>query len=164
MAAAAAWSVTATCAVWLSDPDVPVNVIVEFPGVADEEAVTVKLAAAPPAVICALDGETVIPDGMPEACTEAAPVNPLLPVTLTLTDPDPAEGSVSVDAETVRLKSGLGPLPPPPPPPFSGVELPPQPERTHARINPAASGRYLPAHREDSNSAAVTTVERNEDK
>jgi hypothetical protein len=93
-------------------------------------------------------------------------VNPLLSVTLTLTAPDPAEGSVSVDAETVRLKSGLGPLPPPPPlpPPFSGAELPPQPERTHARINPAASGRYLRAHREDRTSAAVTTAERNGDK
>jgi hypothetical protein len=86
---------------------VAVNVIVEFPVAAEEDAVTVKLVPEPPAETCALEGETVIPEVMPEGCTETEPMNPLLPVTLTLTDPDPAEGSVSEDAESVRLKSGV---------------------------------------------------------
>jgi hypothetical protein len=127
-----------------------VKVIVEFPAVADDDAVNVKLGPAPPAEICALEGETVIPEGKPDGCTETALANPLLAVTLTFTDPDVAKGSVSEDAESARLKSGVGELPPPP---LLGTEDPPQPARKQASTSAAGRARYFRARSANKNSA-----------
>jgi ABC-type sugar transport system substrate-binding protein len=99
--------VSASVAVWVREPDVPVNVIV---GVADGVAmgaVNVVVAEGCAGVRVRVDGLAVTPEGRPEMETETEPLKELIALAVTVMAllVVPAL-RVSEPGETAREKSG----------------------------------------------------------
>ena len=101
---AAAVTVRAREALWVSEPDFPVMVMVELPGADEDEAVTVIFCATP-GVSESVEGLVVTPSGRPLTVTEIEELNPLLPVaSMEKVCPAPAAiVSVETEAETVKF-------------------------------------------------------------
>lgn len=130
---AAPWMVSASVAVWVSEPEVPVKVMVGAADAVVIGAVNVTLAED----VCADVGESVnvdwlaeTPEERPEMETAIEPVKELsaeeVMVTALLVAPAFSESKAG---ETVREKSAVG----------LGVELPPQERRS--RDSARAAGR-----------------------
>jgi len=105
---AAAVTTSVTVAVWLKDPDVPVNVIVLELAAALVAAVNVTLCGVP-ALTVSDDGLAVTPAGNPEIATLTPALNPLIALTETVAAP-PAPPPVifTVDGLAANEKSGGG--------------------------------------------------------
>jgi hypothetical protein len=111
--------VSATVAVWLSVPEVPVSVTVAEPLATTVSAVKVTFCAAP-AIKVSAAGFAVTPAGNPLSATVTGEVNPFIALALTLTDCPLAPALTEVVAgETPRVKSGVVV--------FAGMWVPPQP-------------------------------------
>ena len=82
---AAAVIVSATDAVCVRAPELPVKMIVALPTAAPELAVTITCCGVPRTSI-SVEGETVTPEGAPLNETLTLPVNPETAVAVTVTD------------------------------------------------------------------------------
>src|SRR5579863_908409 len=89
-------TVTVTEMLWLSEPEIAVNVNVEDPATAFDEAVRLTFCD-PPAVSEKLAGDALTPDGSPLSATWIVPVNPLI------ADADTETGCALPPGESVRL-------------------------------------------------------------
>jgi hypothetical protein len=109
----AAVTLTASVTVFVSEPEVPVNVMVALLLGAFGSAVRVTFCDVP-GVRFSVEGVTVTPAGSPATATLTIPLNPFVPATLTVTPcADPAAmGTVS--GATVNVKSCEDGSPPPP--------------------------------------------------
>jgi hypothetical protein len=124
----AAETVSATPAVWLNVPEVPVNVAVELPAVAVLPAVRVTVFATPGDRV-SVAGLAVTPVGSPDMATVTIPLNPLDAVAVTLTVwPAPPAVIAKVVGVAIREKSGAGAkVAPPPHASIKKLEKKPQP-------------------------------------
>jgi hypothetical protein len=100
--------VSATVAVCVNDPELPVKVIVVLPAVAAAEAVMVTLCVTPGVSVSA-EGCAVTPLGNPLIATDTVPLNPLIAATFTLIccPVPPAPRAIAVGVED-KVKSGTG--------------------------------------------------------
>lgn len=76
----AAWTVSASVAVWVREPEVPVKVRVGVADAAVMEAVKVVVAEGCDGVRVRVDGLAVTPEGSPEMETETLPVKEFIGV------------------------------------------------------------------------------------
>ena len=105
-AGVAAATVKATVAAWLSNPEVPVNVVVALPTEAVEAALSVTFCAEP-GVNISVAGMAVTPEGSPLIATVTVPVKPFAGIAFTLTV-CPAPPAKSATAAGVRVIEKLG--------------------------------------------------------
>jgi hypothetical protein len=122
--------VSASVAVWVREPEVPVKVMVGAADAAVLAAVRVMVAEGCAGVRVRVDGLGVTPEGIPEMETEMEPPNELIEVAVTvmalLVVPALRE---SEPGEMAREKSGVG----------LGGALPPQVVSREMAISDAAS-------------------------
>ncbi len=100
--------VTATVAVWVSEPELPVRVSVPVPAWAEAPALKVTVCAAPGARL-RVDGLAVTPAGSPVNVTVTTPVNPFTPVVETLICVVDPVAIATTPGLTRRPKSPLDP-------------------------------------------------------
>ena len=84
---AAAWAVSAKFAVWLREPDVPVNMMVGEADAAVISAVRAVVAEGCAGVRVSVAGFAVTPEGSPEMETETEPLKEYIGVAVTVTAP-----------------------------------------------------------------------------
>jgi hypothetical protein len=118
-ASGAAVVVSATVALWLSVPEVPVSVTVAEEAATVASAVKVTFCATPAARV-SVPGFAVTPAGSPLSATATGALNPFSALAVTLTDwPGAPPVSEAVVGEALRVKSGVGVV--------AGMRVPPQP-------------------------------------
>lgn len=103
-------TVNAMFALWVSDPEVPVIVMLDVPVVAVAEAVKVNVDVAVPlagGVTGLLEKAAVTPVGRPEALRVVAELNPARLVIVIVLVPFPLCGILSVEGEAMMVKSGV---------------------------------------------------------
>src|SRR5581483_3342996 len=138
--------VSASMAVWVREPEVPVKVMVGAAEAVVIGAVKVRLAEDCAGVSVSVDGFAVTPEGRPEIATEIVPLNELsaeaVMVTALLVVPAFTD---KLAGEAVSEKSGVD----------LGVELPPQVVRKRYRVKTAETRRAFTKGRMGRPEAAV---------